>query len=80
MSPGTALTQDLASSHGRPVRLVGTGDIEDTCRWLQDLGTGLTVDIAGPRASEWPEAYEASFLIVGDLLRHSAGTHPSASA
>lgn len=80
VSPGTALTQDLASSHGRPVRLVGKGDIEDTCRWLRHLGTMLTVNIAGPRESEWPGAYEASFLIVSDLLRYSAGSQPSASA
>ena len=80
VSPGTALTRGLASSHSRPVRTVGQGDVADTFKWLQNQGTELTVNIAGPRESEWPGAYEASFRIVGDLLRLSAGSQPSASA
>lgn len=79
-SPGTALTKDLASSLSRPSRTVGKGDIEDPVEWLRNQGTQLTVNIAGPRESEWPGAYEASYRIVGDLLRLSAGDQPSASA
>lgn len=72
-SPGTALTSELASSLGCPVRTVGQGDIEDTCRWLRRHGRGLTVNIAGPRESEWTGAYAASAWIVGELLRFSSG-------
>ncbi|WP_312800188.1 putative molybdenum carrier protein [Corynebacterium variabile] len=79
-SPGTALTKDLASSLSRPSRTVGKGDIEGTVEWLRNQGTELTVNIAGPRESEWPGAYEASYRIVGDLLRLSAGSQPSTSA
>ncbi|MGO1813700.1 MAG: YpsA SLOG family protein, partial [Corynebacterium variabile] len=78
VSSGTTLTRGLASFHGRPVRAVGRGDIEDACGWLQCQGTGLTVNIAGPRESEWPGAYEAAFRIVGELLRRSSGP-PSAT-
>jgi hypothetical protein len=78
VSPGTTLTRGLASFHGRPVRAVGREDIEDACGWLQCQGTGLTVNIAGPRESEWPGAYEAAFRIVGELLRRSSGP-PSAT-
>ena len=71
VSPGTALTRELASSLSRPVRLVGKEDIADTFEWLRNQGTQLTVNIAGPRESEWPGAYEASYRIVGELLRLS---------
>jgi len=80
VSPGTALTRGLASSHSRPVRTVGQGDVADTFKWLQNQGTELTVNIAGQRESEWPGAFEASFRIVGDLLRLNARSQPSASA
>ncbi|CAM5390001.1 YpsA SLOG family protein [Corynebacterium variabile] len=79
-SPGTALRRELASSFSRPVRTVGQGDVAEPGEWLRRLGTGLTVNITGPRESEWPGAYEASFRIVGDLLRLNAGSQPSASA
>lgn len=79
-SPGTALTRELASSHGRPVRTVEKGDIEDTVEWLRNQGTELTVNIAGPRESEWPGAYEASYRTVSELLRLNAGVQPSTPA
>ncbi len=79
-SPGTTLTRDLASSLSRPSRTVGQRDIEDTVEWLRNQGTELTVNIAGPRESEWPGAYDASYRIVGELLRLSAGDQPSVSA
>ncbi|MGO2688041.1 MAG: putative molybdenum carrier protein [Corynebacterium variabile] len=80
VSPGTALTRELASSRSRPSRTLGKGDIEDTLEWLRNQGTELTVNIAGPRESEWPGAYEASYRILGDLLRLNARSQPSASA
>ena len=52
VSPGTALTRELAASISRPVRTVEKGDIEDTVEWLRNQGTELTVNIAGPRESE----------------------------
>ena len=79
VSPGTTLTQEMASSLSRPVRRVGKGYIADTFEWLRNQGAQLTVNIAGPRESEWPGAYEASFRIVGELLRLSRN-HPSDSA
>ena len=68
VSPGTALTRELASSISRPVRTVEKGDIEDTVEWLRNQGTELTVNIAGPRESEWPGAYEASYRTVSEPL------------
>lgn len=79
-SPGTTLTRELASSLSRPARAVGQRNIEDTVEWLRNQGTELTVNIAGPRESEWPGAYEASFRIVDELLRLSAGSQPSTPA
>ena len=80
VSPGTALTRELAASISRPVRTVEKGDIEDTVEWLRNQGTELTVNIAGPRESEWRGAYEASYRTVSELLRLNAGDQPSTPA
>ena len=72
VSPGTALTGDLATRYGRPARSVSLRTVGDAVEWLQQYGCGLTVNIAGPRESEAPGIYAASHSIVAELLALSA--------
>lgn len=69
ISQGTTLTVDLASAYGRPVMTVARPEVNEVLRWLCSQGRGLTVNVAGPRASEWPDAYRTSKRLVGNLLR-----------
>jgi len=55
-SPGTDLTAKVARELGRP-NLITNGDVEDVYVWLETLGRGLTINVAGPRASEFPDVY-----------------------
>jgi len=70
-SPGTDLTVALANALGRPV-LVTAGDVEAVMAWLAGLGTGLTLNIAGPRESHDPGIYQVTRLLVDELLRRCA--------
>ena len=70
-SPGTALTKRTAHEQGRP--LLTSVDAGEVARWLDGLrhrvGTGLTLNVAGPRASQWPEAYDAADALLERVLR-----------
>jgi hypothetical protein len=37
--------------------------------WLATLGEGLTLNVAGPRASEQPDAYAATRRLLEEILR-----------
>jgi hypothetical protein len=65
-SPGTDLTTSIAASLGRPVR--ETTDADDAAAWLHGLGTGLTLNVAGPRASEDPAAYDVARGLLESLV------------
>jgi hypothetical protein len=68
-SPGTRLTVAAAVSFGRPV-LVTTGtDAEELADFLDPLGRGLTVNVAGPRESEVPGIYALTRGLLDDYLR-----------
>lgn len=57
-SPGTRLTVATAVALGRPV-LVTAGEAEaELTEFLEGLGRGLTLNVAGPRESEAPGCYD----------------------
>jgi hypothetical protein len=66
-SPGTDLTVETASLLGRP-HLVTTGDVDEVVDWLSSLGTLLTLNVAGPRESEQPGAYDLTRGLLGGVL------------
>lgn len=68
-SPGTDLTERLAAAYGKP--LLGIEDVEAIEAWLDGLGGGVVLNVAGPRASEDAAAYDAARAVVGGLLRRS---------
>jgi hypothetical protein len=71
---GTGLAAATARALGRPLLVVHSSDAdtaEGAARWLADLGTE-TLNVAGPRASEWPEGYGVARSVVTDVLRRLA--------
>ncbi len=69
---GTLLTVDEAARLQRPC-LVTTGPARLVSAWLDTLTSPCVLNIAGPRATEWPEGYDVASGLVADLLR---GTVP----
>jgi hypothetical protein len=63
-STGTQLTIAVAQELGRP-HLVTAGDVDDTWRWLAGLRPRTVLNVAGPRESSHPGAYQRT----ADLLR-----------
>ncbi|WP_420457031.1 putative molybdenum carrier protein [Rubrivirga sp.] len=67
---GTALAVETAHALGRPVWVAdpATDPAGPVLSWLRSQGGGLRLNVAGPRASEWPGAYEASIEWLGRVL------------
>lgn len=71
---GSALTLELAEQLRRPVlwldlaALPLTRAIEETRAWLERHALRV-LNVAGPRASEDPEAYAGAYAVVAGLLR-----------
>lgn len=71
---GTLLTHDYAKEHGQPVFLFKLSPffIEEPLGQLLhflEINQIETLNIAGPRASQWDKAYESSFLITSKLIQ-----------
>ena len=70
---GTKLTMDYANEIRRPLKLVDLDQIseivafEEIRKWLETSGIS-TLNVAGPRASEDPEIYDAVFNLMTHLL------------
>jgi hypothetical protein len=73
LSGGTLLTCDFANDSRKPVFLFKVspffieGQLEQLVGFLE-ANQVETLNIAGPRASQWAKAYESSFLIVSKLI------------
>ena len=71
---GTALAVELAILSGKPVIHLGEND-QSTSQIIDRLETwfaglpGGTINVAGPRLSEWPEAYQVTRRIFDGWLR-----------
>jgi hypothetical protein len=65
---GTLLTVDEAARLDRPC-LVTTGPVERVTAWLGSLPEPCVLDVAGPRASEWPEGYDVARGLLEELWR-----------
>lgn len=66
-SPGTRLTVATAVALGRPVLVTEGEAAAELTGFLEGLGRGLTLNVAGPRESEAPGCYDlaARFLVAG---------------
>lgn len=71
-SKGTDFTIGCAGAYGRPYFVAIDHTVEEVWGWLTQFGAGLTVNVAGPRESEAPGAYQRSRDFVEALLRVSA--------
>jgi len=67
-SPGTELTATLALRHGKPCRVTHGSDPSEVARWLEAIGPGVRLNVAGPRASEWAEGYETCRALLNAVL------------
>ena len=71
VSPGTALTLELAARYGKPSMVISEGSAEEVTKvmdWLAKQGRGLVLNVAGPRESESPGTYRLAFDVVSALL------------
>ena len=67
-SPGTAYTVSEAERLGRPLLVVRPSQTEAVRGWLAALPDGCTLNVAGPRESEEPGLYDASYALLLDVL------------
>ena len=84
-SPGTELTLAEARRLGKPALRAGAGEVDRVAAWLSGLadrsgswlgtglGTGLVLDVAGPRETEDPGVQAAARDTLVALLRLGTG-------
>lgn len=66
---GTEMTVRFAKAFGRPYLVVaGPQAAGETLAWIQKLGRGLTLNVAGPRESKLPGTYRATYELLDVLL------------
>ena len=69
-SSGTSATEQTAIEMKRPYFEAKSCDkVFDIVKWLNDLGNELTLNIAGPRASECPDGYEITVKLMEEIFR-----------
>ena len=72
VSPGSDLTWRIAQQMGRPA-LVTEADAAAVVAWLSGLGTGITLNVAGPRESGQPGSYQATVRLLERVLADVEG-------
>ena len=66
---GTEMTVMFAERFGRPVKIIrGMDDIAEARAWIESLGLGITLNVAGPRESKTPGTYATTKNVVSVLL------------
>ena len=77
---GTLLTVDACRSTGKPYLVINLTDegnlavsIQRAREWIADTVAGCVLNVAGPRASEAPAAYERTRLFLRAVLGRSEG-------
>jgi hypothetical protein len=75
VSKGTALAEELAHRHRKPLLVVDLGDaepVEHAALWLRvqqrRVGADLVLAIGGPRESEAPGIYASATTFIHALL------------
>ena len=69
-SSGTDLTKQTARELGKPCFVIrGEEDVDKALEWLKTLDDELDLNVAGPRASEWPKAYETACRYLTRMIR-----------
>ena len=69
-SDGTSVTVKAAKEMCRPLLEVwDEKSAPEVVAWLMTLGNELTLNVAGPRASECPDAYKIAKRILGSMVR-----------
>lgn len=67
-SMGTAFTEQEAARMGRPLFVCDGRNIDEAKAWLQGVGSGITLNVAGPRASESPHIYARTCQVLTELF------------
>jgi len=71
-SRGTRLTAHVARELTRPLLIAGPEDATTVQEWVASLSpafaTGLVLNVAGPRASGWPDGYAVTYALLRDAL------------
>lgn len=66
---GTEMTARFAEAYGRPCLVVaGAGERDEVLGWLEGLGSGLTLNVAGPRESKCPGVHDVAYELVRRVL------------
>ncbi len=71
LTGGTRLTAAAARAWGRPLRVLdpaSPGAVAAAALWVRQARVAV-LNVAGPRASEWPDGYTAARTFVDALLR-----------
>ena len=69
-SPGTEATIDAAEELGRPLFVVRLGvgkKLYKAVEWMEFHGIQC-LNVAGPRASEYPDVYEEAYFVIRGIL------------
>jgi hypothetical protein len=67
-SPSTQLTIDVAQQLERPF-LVTPGDVGEVRAWLDGIGGGIVLNVAGPREGTSPGTYARTAELLRSVLR-----------
>ena len=66
---GTEMTKLFADALGRPCLVVsGPDDADEVRSWIEGLGHGISLNVAGPRESKCPGTYHATFALLETVL------------
>ena len=69
-SPGTETGLQEGEALGKPMFTAeGLKDVPAAISWIRTLPEETELCIGGPRASEWPEAYEAARVVLESLIK-----------
>ncbi|HYQ56774.1 MAG TPA: putative molybdenum carrier protein [Draconibacterium sp.] len=69
LSNGTLLTLLFAQKMKKPVRIIGPDTPPDCLSAWMMVNKMSTLNIAGPRQSEWPEAYQITYAFTSELIK-----------
>ena len=68
-SPGTDVGLQEGTLLNKPMFTAARmADVPDIIQWIRSLPDGTELCIGGPRASEWPEAYETAMAILRSVI------------